>query len=239
MSKEHTGILTVVKKPDSLVKVDPKEAHALASDYRTINRRIRELVPGTLELCDLLHDVKTRELYRFGSPAYETFREWAVVEHGLGQSTITQYSKAGSVNRLLTDASDVALKPTNNSQLRPLLALKTEQEQKQVWKKAVELSKAEPVGKGNPITSTIVSKAKRMIYGKSKTGPKPPRQRLRRVHAEVWAAWPPDQKDQFINTLWSDFCKYFRLLDEADFADKGQYKWLKKHVPDKSTKETP
>lgn len=199
--------------------------------YEQVNNRVRELIPGTLELCRLLFQVKEEELFRYAKPAYESFQKWAAAEHPLAKSSFHQYLNSGRVCKLL-DGSTSVDRPQNQAQLRPLLGIDDPKQVVAVWSKAQELAKIEPSG-GNHVTENTVAKAKRMVLGiKRPSVPNAPRQRLETELAAVWKVWAADEKGQFIQVLWNQSRDYFSRLVADDFPCESDYYWFKDRLED-------
>jgi len=144
-----------VKAKGKMVKleVQPNDPKAREATYERLNKFVHDYLSNPLRVCEVLYQIKNEELFLEGG--YSSYTEYAFKEHGLQKSSANQYFNAGRVCKLLNEATDVATKPTNEAQLRPLVSPNLNPRTLvTIWKKALTLG-----GEGG-VTQSIVKKAK-------------------------------------------------------------------------------
>jgi len=133
-----------------------------ASKYNKLNKTIKAGLATFLEVGSALAEIRDRRLYLI---EFETWDDYLKKKHALKRQYASRLIKAREVvselEAELLPIGNIAMLPSNESQVRPLFRLKSPEERSRAWIKAVEAAGEKPP------TAEIVSLEVQAILPKS------------------------------------------------------------------------
>lgn len=140
------GFLLGSKGPEAMSKNSiTDQSNQDASEYNKLNEIIKAGLATFLEAGRALAEVRDRRLYRV---EFETWDDYLDKKHALKRQYASRLIKAKEVvselEAELLPIGNIAVLPSNESQVRPLFRLKSPEERSRAWVKAVEAAGEKP-----------------------------------------------------------------------------------------------